>query len=116
MRRERRVIFCGCESRPATVAPAGSTWGGSRRQRLGLKHSEERPRRGSASIQAVTRVNAEQASKRVTWEPTWRENREGRRLRETVSEAPEGPTGVLATACTQEEKTGNTGNPSGTEW
>ena len=60
-------------------------------------------------------MNAEQATKRVMWEPTWRENREGRRLRETESEAPEGPTVVLATACMKQEKTGNTGNPSGTE-
>ena len=32
-----------------------------------------------ASRQAVTRVNAEQASKGLTWEPTRRENGEGRR-------------------------------------
>jgi hypothetical protein len=76
---------------------------------------QEKAPQGSASRQAVTRVNAEQAPKRVRWEPTWRENGEGRCLRETASEAPEGPTGVLATACVQEERTGNTGNPSGTE-
>jgi len=33
----------------------------------------------SASRQAITRVNAEQASKGLTWEPTRRENGEGRR-------------------------------------
>ena len=33
----------------------------------------------SASKQAVTRVNAEQASKRVLWEPTRLNNGEGRR-------------------------------------
>jgi hypothetical protein len=64
-------------------------------------------------MQAVTRVNAEQASKRVTWEPTRLENGEGRCLRETLSERPEEPTGVVATACVQEETTGNTGNPGG---
>ena len=31
-----------------------------------------------ASVQAVTRVNAEQASKGVMWEPTRRKNGEGR--------------------------------------
>jgi len=59
-------------------------------------------------------VNAEQASKRVMWEPTWRETGKAA-VFGTTSEKPEGPTGVLATACMQEEKTGNTGNPSGTE-
>ena len=31
------------------------------------------------TLQAVTRVNVEQASKRATREPTWLSNREGRR-------------------------------------
>jgi hypothetical protein len=29
--REKAVIFSGCESHPASVAPAGSTGGGGRR-------------------------------------------------------------------------------------
>jgi len=36
-------------------------------------------------MQAVTRVNAEQASKRVTWEPTRLSNGEGRRRSEATS-------------------------------
>ena len=36
-----------------------------------------------ASMQAVTRVNAEQASKRATRKPTWLNNREGRCCGET---------------------------------
>ena len=36
---------------------------------------------GSASIQAVTRVNVEQAPKRVMWKPTRLNNGEGRRSR-----------------------------------
>lgn len=36
---------------------------------------------GSASIQAVTRVNVEQASKRAMWKPTRLRNGEGRRGR-----------------------------------
>ncbi len=33
----------------------------------------------SASMQAITRVNVEQASKRVMRKPTWQKYREGRR-------------------------------------
>src|SRR4030067_1469437 len=40
---------------------------------------EKGPYSGSASGQAVTRVNAEQASKDLMWEPTQREDGEGRR-------------------------------------
>ena len=48
-----------------------------------LKPSVERVALGdSASAQAVTRVNAEQASKRVTREPTRPEFGEGRRCLE----------------------------------
>ena len=39
----------------------------------------------SASKQAVTRVNAEQAPKRVMWEPTRLSNGEGRRREVQVS-------------------------------
>ena len=64
-------------------------------------------------MQAVMWVNAEQASKRVTWESTRLRNGEGRCLREILSEGPEEPTGVVAMACVQEEMAGNTGNPGG---
>lgn len=69
-------------------------------------------------MQAVTRVNAEQASKRVMWEPTRLNNGEGRCWLEEVPHAgratnPAGPTGVVATACMQEESTSNTGSLGG---
>jgi hypothetical protein len=37
VRREKAAIVSGCDSHPASVAPAGSTGGGGRRQRLPLK-------------------------------------------------------------------------------
>ena len=63
----------GCESRSATVAPAGSSRSGRWRQRHGLKHSDETGREGdSATLRAATRVNAEQALRRVMRKPTRR--------------------------------------------
>jgi hypothetical protein len=67
-----------------------------------------------ASVQAVTRVNAEQASKRVTWEPTRLNFGEGRgRWTRRTTLATSGPTGVMAMACTHRENRRNTGSPSG---
>ena len=67
-----------------------------------------------ASMQAETRVNAEQASKRVTWEPTRLSNGEGRSLSvQDERRGPGGPTGVVASACMKEEIDRNTGSPSG---
>ena len=80
------------------------------------KPSMERVALGdSASRQAVTRVNAEQASKQVRWEPTQQRDGEGRRRRfsgERLDPTCD-PTGVLATACRYREIERNTGNPSG---
>src|SRR5712692_10568127 len=69
----------------------------------------------SASRQAVTRVNAEQASKQVMWEPTQQRDGEGRRHGFLGSDNTPvcGPTGVMATACLHREIGRNTGNPSG---
>ena len=56
VRRGKALCPSGCESRPATVAPAGSSRSGARRQRIGLKHSdgEGSPVGDSASAQAAT--------------------------------------------------------------
>jgi len=65
-----------------------------------------------ANVQAGTRVNAEQASKRAMWEPTRLKYGEGRSpggMKER--RALRGPTGVLALACTEEEIARNTGSP-----
>ncbi len=53
-------------------------------------------------MQAVTRVNAEQASKRLMREPTRLEIGEGRcRWNSTSEQAFIDPAGVMATACMQ---------------
>jgi hypothetical protein len=56
-----------------------------------------------ANVQAETRVNAEQASKSVMWEPTRLFVGEGRSLLAGRATEPGDPTGVLASACTEEE-------------
>ena len=63
VRREKARSFSGFNPRPATFAPAGS----NRSSRRGNEAAEAFGVKGhvsdSASMQAVTRVNAEQASK-----------------------------------------------------
>jgi hypothetical protein len=68
---------------------------------------------GSASVQAVTQVNAEQASKRSMRGPTRLPYR-GRliRLGKRADEAPSRCAGVVATACTQGKRTQH-GKPQG---
>ena len=58
---------------------------------------------GPASKQAVTRVNAEQASKHLTWTPTRQLSGEGRRGGTLESDNPHRSTGVMAMACLREE-------------
>jgi hypothetical protein len=82
VRREKAALSSGCKSHPAT-APAGS----SRSSRSSYGGDEIAEAFGcvsrigdSASVQAVTRVNAEQASKRTMRRPTRRPFR-GRLIR-----------------------------------
>jgi len=80
------------------------------------KPSMERAALGDpASRQAVTCVNAEQASKQLMWEPTQQRDGEGRRHKVLGSDNTPacGPTGVMATACLHKEIRRNTGIPSG---
>jgi hypothetical protein len=57
-------------------------------------------------MQAVTRVNAEQASKKVMREPTHLNFGEGRRRwGSRAKEAPSDSAGVMATACIQGDST-----------
>jgi hypothetical protein len=67
----------------------------------------------SASVQAVTRVNAEQASKRTMRRPT-RQPYRGRliRLGDRARTTPIRCAGVVATACTQGKRTQH-GKPQG---
>jgi hypothetical protein len=70
VRRAKARFSSGCKSRPATFAPAGS----NRSSRGGNKAAEAFGVEGhvsdSAIMQAVTRVNVEQASKNVMRKPT----------------------------------------------
>lgn len=71
VRREKVWSFSGCKSHPAnSVAPAGSyRSGGGGNEAAGAFEKTGRLS-DSASSQAVTRVNVEQASKDLTWKPT----------------------------------------------
>ena len=64
-------------------------------------------------MQAITRVNAEQTSKRAMREPTRLTDGEGRRRSSPERQSSTGPAGVLAMACVEGESTGNTGSPAG---
>src|SRR6266567_1003916 len=70
VRREKAALSSGCKSHPAT-APAGrnrSSYGGNEvAEAFGMRVTIYGD---SASVQAVTRVNAEQASKRTMRRPT----------------------------------------------
>jgi prepilin-type N-terminal cleavage/methylation domain-containing protein len=71
VRRDKVRISSGCNSHPAnSVAPAGSyRSGGGGNEAAGAFEKTGRSS-DSASSQAVTRVNVEQASKDLTWKPT----------------------------------------------
>ena len=69
---------------------------------------------GSATMRAATRLNAEQASKRVTRKPT-RLNNGGRlpAVGKRATRAPTGSAGVVAAARVEEGDGRNTGSPAG---
>jgi hypothetical protein len=67
-------------------------------------------------MQAETRVNVEQASKRVMRKPTHLRNGEGRRpCGETSDMRQMDSAGVVTSACMEEEVVRNTGSPCGGE-
>ena len=70
VRRDKAALSSGCKSHPAN-APAGSSrssYGGDEiAEAFGMRVTKYGD---SASVQAVTRVNAEQASKRTMRRPT----------------------------------------------
>jgi hypothetical protein len=70
VRRDKAALSSGCKPHPAT-APAGSN-GAVMEVTKWLKPPDKRVTKygDSASVQAVTRVNAEQASKRTMRGPT----------------------------------------------
>src|SRR3712207_8884151 len=64
-----------------TLAPAGSTRGGSGGDEWSEALREKALKGGQRTVRAATRVNTEQASKESMWEPTRHTNGEGRRRR-----------------------------------
>ena len=64
-------------------------------------------------MRAITRVNAEQTSKRAMREPTCQTDGEGRCWTSHERHGSTGPAGVMAMARVQGESTGNTGSPAG---
>src|SRR5271157_4014723 len=77
VRRAKARFSSGCKSRPATFVPAGSNrsscGGNETAEASGVEGHES----DLVSMQAVTRVNAEQASKDVMWKPTRHDFGEG---------------------------------------
>jgi predicted site-specific integrase-resolvase len=93
VRREKARIFSGCNSRPATQSLQPVAIGAAVEVTKPPKPSMQRVASGDpASRQAVTRVNAEQASKRATWEPTRHKIGEGRRHWGTGGHTPRSDT------------------------
>lgn len=79
-RRAKVWLSSGCKSHPAnSVAPAGSYRSGDGGNEIAEAFETTGRSSDSASSQAVTRVNVEQASKVLTWEPTRHLIGEGRR-------------------------------------
>ena len=70
VRREKAALSSGCKAHPAT-APAGSNRSSHGGNEVAEAFGQRVTKYGdSASVQAVTRVNAEQASKRTMRRPT----------------------------------------------
>ena len=87
-RRAKVWLSSGCKSHPAnSVAPAGSYRSGDGGNEVAEAFEKTGRQSDSASSQAVTRVNVEQASKGLTWEPTRLVIGEGRRRWQTEAQA-----------------------------
>ena len=114
--KRRRTPVGEAETHPATCAPAGSSRGGHGSNEMPEALGAKGPNRGSASPQAVIRMNTEQVPKPsdVDADPiqTWgRLASSSTRAKQTLF----GSTGALMTACWQEEFCGNTGSPAQSE-
>src|SRR5260370_12632841 len=100
VRRAKVSFFSGCNSHLATVAPASSNRSGSRGNEAAEAFDAKGRLSDSASRQAVTRVNAEQAPKGLMREPTQRTFGEGRRpCVQRATDATSGAAAVVTTAC-----------------
>ena len=107
----------GCESRPATVAPAGSNRSGRWRQRHGLKHSDGtgclgRPGDRAGRNASERRAGLETCNAEA--DPTVSRGRlplAGKRATRALA----GSAGVVAAARMEEGEGSNTGSPVGGE-
>src|SRR5258707_13279745 len=107
VRRDKAALSSGCKAHPARSLQPEATGAGMEETKC-LKPSGSGSRIGDrASVQAATRVNAEQASKRTMCRPT-RQPFRGRLTRMGEFRARTTPiccTGVVAAACTQGKRT-----------
>ena len=107
----------GCESRPATVAPAGSNRSGRWRQRHGLKHSDGTGclgRPGDRAGRAASERRAGLETCNAEADPTVSRGRlplAGKRATRALA----GSAGVVAAARMEEGEGSNTGSPVGGE-
>ena len=95
---ERRCFPAGGESRPATVAPAGSNRSGSRRVTIRTEALDGKgpPWAVQRACRLQRAVNVEQASKRVMRKPTRRQYGEGcQRPGKRATRAPVGSAGGI---------------------
>ena len=113
MRRAKALFFSRCESCPVDFVPTGSNWSRRGGNEAAEASGVEGSVRNLANMQAVTRVNTEQASKRVDAEadPAKRRGRPPPQVKRTERAAC-GSAGVLVTACMEEGNRRNTGNPA----
>ena len=115
VRRGKAPYPSGCESRPATVAPAGSSRSARRRQRHRVEHFDDKGRRGRFSEHAGRNVSERRAgleTGNAEADPSGFRGRlppAGKR----ATRAPAGSAGVVAVARMQDGYGGNTGSPDG---
>ena len=81
MRRAKALSSSGCESRPVIFVPTGSNWSSRGGNEAAEASGVEGSLRDLANMQAVMRVNTEQASKSSMRKPTRLNYGEGRRHR-----------------------------------
>ena len=115
VRRDKAPILSGCEPRPATVAPAGSSRSGWWRQQHRPKHFDATGRLGRLSDHTGHNASERHAgleTRNAEADPPWKRGRlpaVGKR----ATRAPTDSAGVLAVACVEEGTGRNTGSPAG---
>ena len=115
MRREKAPVLSGCESRPATVAPVGSSRSGWWRQQHRLKHSDATGRLGRLSDHTGHNASERRAGLETRTAEADPPLKRGRlpAVGKRATRAPTGSAGVLAVACVEEGIGRNTGSPAG---